>query len=84
MLVITHAQEWGVKLAIEHLREQVNAQRLRFAEHDLGITASFGIAGLQRGPNVDFGRLIVQADVALHSAKRLGRNRVEAVPTEIR
>ena len=84
LLVITHAQEWGVKLAIEHLREQVNAQRLRFAEHDLGITASFGIAGLQRGPNVDFGRLIVQADVALHSAKRLGRNRVEAVPTEIR
>jgi len=84
LLVITHAQEWGVKLAIEHLREQVNAQRLRFAEHDLGITASFGIAGLQRGPNVDFGRLIVQADVALHSAKRLGRNRVEAVPTETR
>ena len=84
LLIITHAQESGVKLAIQHLREQINAQRLRFADHDLGVTASFGIAGLRRGPNVDFGRLIAQADVALHSAKRMGRNRVEAVPTEIR
>jgi len=32
------------------------------------------VAARQRGPNLDFGRLIVQADVALHSAKQLGRS----------
>jgi len=84
LMVITHAQEWGVKLAIERLREQVNAQSLRLGDHLLAVTASFGIAGFQRGPNLDFGRLISHADVALHSAKRLGRNRVEAVPAEVR
>jgi GGDEF domain-containing protein len=57
LLIITHAQEWGVKLAVERLRQQVNSQRLRFGDYQLGVTASFGIAGLQRGPNLDFRRL---------------------------
>ena len=49
----------------------------------MGITASFGMASLNRGQNLDFERVIVRADVALHSAKRRGRNRVEVVPPEL-
>jgi diguanylate cyclase (GGDEF)-like protein len=83
LLVITHSTEDGVRLAIERLRERVEAQKLTFGGHDVVVTASFGLAGLHRGPHLDFGRLLVQADVALHSAKRLGRNRVEIVPAEV-
>jgi diguanylate cyclase (GGDEF)-like protein len=83
VLVITHSKEDGVRLAIERLREQVEAQRATFGGQDVVITASFGMAGLHRGAHLDFGRLLVQADVALHSAKRLGRNRVEIVPAEV-
>lgn len=83
LLVVTHSKDDGVKLAIERLREQVEAQKLTFGGHDVVITASFGMAGLHRGPHLDFRRLLVQADVALHSAKRLGRNRVEIVPAEV-
>jgi len=82
VLVITHSKEDGVRLAIERLREQVESQKLMLERRPVPITASFGMAGLRRGPHLDFGRLLVQADVALHSAKRLGRNRVEIVPAE--
>src|SRR5215470_10452060 len=79
VLVITHSKEDGVRLAIERLREQVESQNLTLEGRRVRITASFGMAGLRRGPHLDFGRLVVQADVALHSAKRLGRTRVEIV-----
>jgi two-component system, cell cycle response regulator len=84
LLVITHSKEDGVELAIERLREQIEAQKFRLGGRDVAITASFGVAGLHRGQHLDFGRLLVQADVALHAAKRLGRNRVETVPAEVR
>jgi len=83
LMVITHSQEDGARLAIERLREQVKAQRLRFGDHYVGITVSFGMAGLLPSTNLDFERLLVQADVALHSAKRRGGNMVEAVPAEV-
>jgi two-component system, cell cycle response regulator len=40
LLVITHAKEEGVRLAMERLREQVRGQRLRFRGRYVGITAS--------------------------------------------
>jgi diguanylate cyclase (GGDEF)-like protein len=83
LMVITHSEEDGVKQAIERIREQVEAQRFTFGGQDVGITASFGVASLNRGQNLDFQRMIVQTDVALHSAKRRGRNRVEVVPPEL-
>lgn len=82
LLVTAHSKEDGVRLAIERLREQIASQKLTLEGRRVAITASFGMAGLRRGPHLDFGRLLVQADVALHSAKRLGRNRVEIVPAE--
>ena len=79
MWVITYSDEEGVRLAVERLRQQVEAERLTFGERTVVITASFGIAGCRRVEQPDFQRVLVQADVALHSAKRLGRNRVEIV-----
>jgi diguanylate cyclase len=41
------------------------------------VTASFGLAGFAGTRAPDFNRLVAQADAALYSAKRQGRNRLE-------
>jgi diguanylate cyclase (GGDEF)-like protein len=84
LLVITHSQPEGIQLAIERMRAQVEAQRFVFNGQEVGVTASFGIASFKRGQVPDLERLIVQADVALYSAKRRGRNCVSIPTTEVR
>src|SRR5579863_988874 len=77
LLVVTHSEADGIRVAIERIRRQVEGQRFEFGDQSVSVTASFGIAGLDRDYPVDFARLVAQADVALQSAKRLGRNRIE-------
>ncbi|MFY9528482.1 MAG: diguanylate cyclase [Candidatus Acidiferrales bacterium] len=83
LLVLTHVQREGVELAVERIRDQFKEHRFAFGSQEMTVTASFGIAGFRRGHDLNFERLVVQADVALHSAKRLGRNRLEVVPAEV-
>jgi two-component system cell cycle response regulator len=83
LMVVTYVNPEGIQVAIERIREQLQASSLPFGGGDLKVTASFGIADFRRGHATDFNRLMVQADVALYSAKRLGRNRVEIVPAAI-
>lgn len=45
-------------------------------ESDLTATASFGVAGLDPGPDADSRATLKRADAALYAAKRDGRNRV--------
>jgi len=84
LLVITYVDPEGIQTAIERIREQLQACTFSFGGTEVRVTASFGIADFRRGQSSDFNRLIVQADVALYSAKRLGRNRVEIIPAEVR
>jgi two-component system cell cycle response regulator len=77
LLVLTHAEKRSVEVAIGRIREQFEAQRFRFGDLSLGVTASFGISGFQGRKAPDFNLLVNQADVALYSAKRNGRNRME-------
>jgi two-component system, cell cycle response regulator len=84
LMVITHSQPDGINLAIERMRGQVEAQRFVFNGTEVGVTASFGVASFRRGQVPDLERLIVQADVALYSAKRRGRNCVSIPTTEVR
>jgi len=83
LIVLTHTNRDGAKLAIERIREKFSAQRFRFRGRDVVVTASFGIAGHSRHQSQNFNRLLTQADAALYSAKQRGRNRVELVATEI-
>ena len=83
LLVVTYVSPKGIQVAIERIREQLQASRFRFGGGGVKVTASFGIADFRRGQAPDFNRLIVQADVALYSAKRLGRNRVEIIPAGV-
>jgi diguanylate cyclase (GGDEF)-like protein len=80
LIVITHVDEEGVRLAIERMRQQIELQTFTFGAQEVGVSASFGIAGFRHGQTIDFDRLVTQADGALYSAKRLGRNRVEMAP----
>ncbi|MGH9712934.1 MAG: GGDEF domain-containing response regulator [Candidatus Acidiferrales bacterium] len=84
LLVVTYVDQAGIQIALERIRVQLQGSHFTFGGRDVTVTASFGIAEYRRGQATDFNRLMVQADVALYSAKRLGRNRVEAIPAEIR
>ena len=52
-------------------------QRFTFGGKEVGVTASFGIAGFRRGEDTTFERFVARADAALYHAKRQGRNRIE-------
>lgn len=57
---------------IERLRQALAAQTIRFGQHELHVTISFGIAAQQEGATAD--DIIGAADRALYEAKAAGRN----------
>ncbi len=83
LIILTHADRNGVQIAIERIREQWKAQRFPSVSRDLVVTASFGVAAYSSRQGQEFERLAAQADVALYSAKQLGRNRTEFATTEV-
>ncbi|HKN61847.1 MAG TPA: diguanylate cyclase [Candidatus Acidoferrales bacterium] len=80
LIVITYSDEAGTRLAIERIREQVMKQKFTFGGKEVGVTASFGIAGFRRNEDTTFERFVARADAALYHAKRQGRNRIEMAP----
>jgi two-component system cell cycle response regulator len=81
LIVLTHTDVQGAVIAVERIRETLAAQVFRFGNHDIVVTASFGIASLNP-QSEDFIQLVSRADEALYSAKRLGRNRISLAPEE--
>jgi diguanylate cyclase (GGDEF)-like protein len=77
LFVLTHSTEEDAKRVVESIRAELEATKFDFNGNCLTVTASFGLAGFAGTRPPDFNRLIAQADLALYSAKRLGRNRVE-------
>jgi two-component system, cell cycle response regulator len=75
LVVLTHTDVQGAVIAVERIRETLAAEVFRFGTHDIFVTASFGIASLNR-ESENFIQLMSRADEALYSAKRLGRNRI--------
>lgn len=83
LIVLTHSNQEGAKLAVERIRENMSTEKFKFGKHEIVVTASFGMASYSRHQAQTLNRLIAQADVALYSSKRLGRNRVEIANTEL-
>jgi diguanylate cyclase (GGDEF)-like protein len=77
LLILTHATEENAKIVIDRVRAELEATQFNFDGNSLKVTASFGLAGFVGTHAPDFNRLVAQADAALYSAKRQGRNRLE-------
>jgi two-component system, cell cycle response regulator len=78
LLVITHVDEKHIRLTVERLREHFAALKFSFGrDSSFSVTASFGICGFQGEEPPEFSKLVRQADKALYSAKRAGRNQIK-------
>jgi two-component system cell cycle response regulator len=77
LFVLTHAAKDDAKRVIECVRAELEATKFNFNGSSLTVTVSFGLAGFAGTRAPEFSQLIAQADLALYSAKHLGRNRVE-------
>ena len=82
VIALTHVDASGVGIAIERLRSSFAAERFGFAP-SLSVTASFGIAGLNRGETTELSGLLLNADAALYRAKQQGRNRIEFAVADV-
>jgi two-component system cell cycle response regulator len=76
LLVMTHLDEKSTRLTVERLRGQFAALKFSFGGDTVSVTASFGIAGFQGKEPPEFSKLVRQADKALYTGKRGGRNQV--------
>jgi len=77
LFVMTHAVKEDAERVIECIRAELEATNFNFNGNSLKVTASFGLVGFAGARAPDFNQLFARADLALYSAKRLGRNRVE-------
>jgi diguanylate cyclase (GGDEF)-like protein len=77
LLALTHIERQNVQIVIERIRREVEAARFTFDEKVFGVTVSFGISGFRGSKARKFSQLLQEADVALYTAKRNGRNRFE-------
>jgi len=77
IVVITHVEKPNVRIVVDRIRRELESETFTFDGRVLGITASFGISGFQKGDVPKFSQLLRDADVALYAAKRAGRNRIE-------
>ena len=76
LLTLTHTTKENAQIVIDRIRRELEQTKFSFDTNSL-VTASFGVAGYEGTDTPDLSRLISNADEALYSAKRMGRNRVE-------
>jgi diguanylate cyclase (GGDEF)-like protein len=77
LMVLSHTNQEGVMILVERIRQQMESQRFMFDSKEIVVTASFGAAEYTRLQDQNFARLVGAADMAMYSAKRQGRNRIE-------
>ncbi len=81
IIIFTHADECNVGIVVARVLRELREHDFLFGTKSVQVTASFGIAGFQGKGSPEFAKLMNQADAALYTAKRAGRNRIEVAPT---
>jgi diguanylate cyclase (GGDEF)-like protein len=77
LLILTHSDQAGVRLVLERIRKELEEHTFKCSDNLIRVTASFGVAGLEKPQSYDFSTLVADADAALYVAKQKGRNRAE-------
>jgi two-component system, cell cycle response regulator len=77
LVVLTHVREDQIQLTVERLRARFASKKFTFDGKSISVTASFGACGFQGKQPPEFSSLVRQADKALYSAKRAGRNQIK-------
>jgi two-component system cell cycle response regulator len=77
LLVISHGEEKHIRPTVERLRDQIASQKFCFGGKNISVTASIGVCGFEGTEPPEFTKLVRQADKALYSAKRAGRNQIK-------
>src|SRR5712692_5163222 len=83
LFILTHTTQENAKVVIERIRAELEAAKFDFDGGSLTVTASLGLAGFEGTQAPDFNRLVSQADAALYTAKRTGRNRIEIAAAQV-
>lgn len=66
-------------MVAERLRQNIADTRIPLDDHEIYVTASFGIASVDKIGNTDLDELLKKADEALYKAKEAGRNCVKCL-----
>jgi diguanylate cyclase (GGDEF)-like protein len=74
-LLPEQTEKGAVELA-ERIRRMLEQAEVKYEAHSLKVTASFGLALIQKEPGLTLEQLIDRADQALYQSKREGRNRI--------
>ncbi len=75
-ILLCHTHLEGARVVAERMRQEVEASPLEWDGRVISLTASIGVSSIVPRPDQDMKGLIQQADEALYTAKRAGRNRV--------
>jgi diguanylate cyclase (GGDEF)-like protein len=79
-ILLPETDALGAAALAENLRVALAGLAVTVGEHDVHITASFGVAAFPESHSAD--ELMTAADLALYSAKRRGKDRVVTVDPE--
>jgi diguanylate cyclase (GGDEF)-like protein len=66
----------GARHMAERIRLKIANEEIDIDGEKIRITASLGIAGLDKSPITSLDKMLHRADIALYAAKKAGRNRV--------
>ena len=75
-VIVPGATTLGVALLAQRARTAIEQATIEVEGRPLRVTASFGVATLERGQRASAKALLRSADAALYAAKHQGRNRV--------
>ena len=79
LIVLPETDREGAWVVAERLRQMMAEKPIKTEDHEVAVTASFGLASFDPGTDVppSAEALIKEADRHLYQAKREGRNKVE-------